>query len=347
VRGLGRAAALCAALCATVPAAAYERLTTIDGDPASPCLWWGRGGEPRWAPRDTSWLGERGPVWQLSTAHVPSGCAGLEEARVLVREAFAQWSGATRAGEAVPCTGFAPAEGPPTASPSVGRDGVNLVVFRAGGCLDVVPPTDPCLTEGGCGNRYNCWELDGVHGDEVLALTWNTMDLETGEIVDSDIEMHDWDGKPRIGEPVAGPFYFTCTPASWDPSGQRPPACQAYGEAGCLSADVGNTLTHEVGHVVGLDHVASPACAAAAEELRPTMCATARPGTTLWMRTLSADEVEGVCAIYPRGGPTLTCVEPAAGCGCGGGEASWPVILVLSLLLRRGTGPRASRRGGR
>jgi hypothetical protein len=332
MRRLACAAALGAALCAAAPAAGYERITT-DGDPTSPCLWWGRGGEPRWAPRDTSWLGPRGPVWQLSTAHAPAGCGGLEAARALAREAFAQWSGATRAGEAAPCTDFTLAEGPDTAAQAVGRDGTNLVVFRSGDCADVAPPGDPCLTEGGCGNRYNCWESDcfaggGPHCPTVLALTWNTMDLDTGEIVDSDIELQDWNGDP--GAPTG--WYFTCAPAAW---GGSAPACSVsspWGQQGCTAVDVGNTLTHEVGHVVGLDHVPSSACGVPVAT-RPTMCASAPPGT-LWMRTLSADEVEGVCAIYPRGQPTLTCAAPPAGCGCGG-AASWPAILVALSLLRR------------
>jgi len=333
------AAAAALGLCAAAPAAAFERITT-DGDPASPCLWWGRSGEPRWVPRGTSWLGRRGPVWQLSTAHAPSGCASLDEAHALVREAFAQWTGAARAGDAGPCTDFTPIEGPPTPAHVVGRDGTNLVVFRSGDCADVAPVGDPCLTEGGCGNRYNCWESDcfsggGPHCPTVLALTWNTMDLGTGEIVDSDIELQDWNGSTSA--PTG--WYFTCAPTAWTGTA---PACSVgspYGQQGCTAVDVGNTLTHEVGHVVGLDHVASPACAAAAADLRPTMCASAPPGT-LWMRTLAADEVDGICAIYPRGQATLTCVEPAAGCGCGGGAASWPALLLMPLLRRRGTSPR-------
>jgi hypothetical protein len=340
--------ALALGLAAAGPAAAFERVTVVDGDPSSACLWWGRASEPRWAPPQAAWPGPRGPIWQLSTAHLPAACGGLEAVRGVVRQAFAQWSGATRAGEAEPCTGFAPSEGEPTPAVAIGHDGANLVVFRAGDCADLAPPGAPCLTEGGCGNLYNCWESESctaascAHLPTVLALTWNTMDLETGEILDSDVELQDWNGS------ATGPtgWVFTCAPADWTGAAPTCPAGSPWSAPGCVWADVGNTLTHEAGHVAGLDHLGGAPCVEPVAS-RPTMCPSAPPGT-LWMRTLSADEVEGVCAIYPRAAATVTCVAPPSACGCGGGEASWPALVALGLLgLRRGTGPRATDRRGR
>lgn len=59
--------------------------------------------------------------------------------------------------------------------------------------------------------------------------------------------------------------------------------------------DVRNTVTHEVGHVLGLDHPPGPASA--------TMFATAPEGEIL-KRSLHQDDVEGLCSIYsmPDGG---------------------------------------------
>ncbi|HEX9398667.1 MAG TPA: peptidase M10, partial [Anaeromyxobacter sp.] len=57
-----------------------------------------------------------------------------------------------------------------------------------------------------------------------------------------------------------------------------------------------------------------------------TMFATTSPGE-LEKRSLSADDVAGVCAIYP---------DPSGGCGCGRGEGAGAAsLLVASLALRR------------
>lgn len=53
--------------------------------------------------------------------------------------------------------------------------------------------------------------------------------------------------------------------------------------------DVQNTLTHEVGHFIGLDHSKKP---------EATMFATAPIGETS-KRTLDADDINAVCATYP------------------------------------------------
>ncbi len=55
--------------------------------------------------------------------------------------------------------------------------------------------------------------------------------------------------------------------------------------------DVQNTLTHEVGHFIGLDHSKKP---------EATMFATAPVGETS-KRSLDADDIHGVCATYPIG----------------------------------------------
>lgn len=55
--------------------------------------------------------------------------------------------------------------------------------------------------------------------------------------------------------------------------------------------DIEGTTTHEIGHLLGLDH---------SQIAGSTMFPTASPGTCS-CRTLKQDDVDGVCAIYPSG----------------------------------------------
>jgi len=120
-------------------------------------------------------------------------------------------------------------------------------------------------------------------------------------------------------------WYFTCDKQEgW---GQ----CATYGQAGCYYADLQNTLTHEVGHFVGLRHVCN-AGGGTDSDLDPcgppfaqiTMYPLTSPGDVA-KRTLDADDVAGVCAIYPSTGAA------AGGCGCGAGGA--PDALAATLVL--------------
>jgi hypothetical protein len=317
-----RQGAALALLLAAGPAAAYERTAGAGGL----CLWWGTRSVP----------------FSLSTARTPSGCAAFADAQALVRQGFAQWTGAARPGEAA-CTDFAFVECDTTGSFAVGRDAQNLVVFRHRSCAEVAPG-DPCHSTGGCGNIYDCWEADGAHGAGTLALTWTSYDTSTGEIVDADIELQDWNDSTA----APGGWYYTCVPASWAAAAPAVCAGSFFGRTDCAYIDVGNTVTHESGHVLGLDHP----CVAGASCVDPdaTMAATASAGEVS-KRMLALDDVDGVCAIYPAALPTSTCLaQPpapgahrdrvcphparASGCGCGGGPGSlaavWPVLLYLA-----------------
>jgi MYXO-CTERM domain-containing protein len=107
----------------------------------------------------------------------------------------------------------------------------------------------------------------------------------------------------------------------------------------CISIDVQNTVTHEAGHTLGLAH---------SSDASATMAASAPAGETA-KRTLHADDLAGICAIYPRGAQTTTSLgdpirlEPAgSGCGCSSGRgglasALWPLLLV-ALAKRRARG---------
>jgi len=118
------------------------------------------------------------------------------------------------------------------------------------------------------GDPLDAW----MHTLGAIAITTVTFDTTTGKLVDADIEMNDT------------AFEFTaCDPED--------PTC-------FVSFDLANTLTHEVGHVIGLDH--PPPDSAGATEA--TMFASAPRGDTA-KRTLAADDEDGLCTLYPAGSP--------------------------------------------
>ncbi len=116
-------------------------------------------------------------------------------------------------------------------------------------------------------------------GPGVLALTRLTYNPCTGQIFDADITINavDFDFGMR-SEPIEG------------------------------FMDVQNTVTHEMGHFLGLDHSQTPDA---------TMFPTA-PNSEVIKRTLEADDAEGLCCIYGENTPVLlpagTC-ESALGSG--------------------------------
>ncbi|MBF5041414.1 hypothetical protein FGE12_03370 [Aggregicoccus sp. 17bor-14] len=219
------------------------------------------------------------------------------------------------------CSDFAFVRGADLEAPDVayvpGGDNVNVLTFRERACDEVVPPTDPCFSEESCANRYRCWS----HDEGTLALTTTTFSFRSGAILDADIEFN---AAPLGG----GEGYLFTTVAG--------PPCGSEQLPSCVAIDLQNTLTHELGHVVGLDHVLSTGS---------TMEATAPPGETQ-KRILDPGTAEGFCGIYPRGQPSVQCVDPATvreqlvargeglsglGCTAAGGEAA-PLAGALGLL---------------
>ncbi|MBI5496324.1 MAG: matrixin family metalloprotease [Deltaproteobacteria bacterium] len=170
----------------------------------------------------------------------------------------------------VACTDFTFIDGGDTEDERAGYDwrhpeaNRNTIVFREG------DPADP----------WDTWP----HQAGALAITTVTFNSRSGRILDADIEVN---AVPRTG----GRRY------TWA-------ICPDDG-SGCGGAnDVENTITHELGHVLGLDHPAVPDA---------TMYASAQPGETK-KRTLDTDDENGVCAIYPPGQAATPCV-PATGGG--------------------------------
>jgi MYXO-CTERM domain-containing protein len=183
-------------------------------------------------------------------------------------------------------------------------DNINLVVWREQSCADAVPSGDSCFTAGGCNNKYDCWEQSA----QTIAITTTTFNNKTGQIYDADIELNG--------------FNFVFTTADRPQCANPPPS-----PANCVATDIRNTLTHEVGHVIGLDHNPElPDC---------TMYPQASFGD-LNKRVLHDDDIQGLCDIYPVGKPTAGCtITVHGGCDCSaqGATPASPFGLGLALLL--------------
>jgi MYXO-CTERM domain-containing protein len=108
--------------------------------------------------------------------------------------------------------------------------------------------------------RYTSWPSE-LGGSSTIGVTTPVFSSGSGEIWDADIQFNgvNWN-------------WVTRAPQSW-------------GEV-----DAQSIATHEIGHLLGLDHSGSTAA---------TMYAAYSGGTN--ERTLSTDDINGVCAIYPSG----------------------------------------------
>jgi len=140
------------------------------------------------------------------------------------------------------------------------------------------------------------WE----HSTSAIAMTLVTHDRATGRIYDADIEFND-----------AGFTFITHSLPL---------------PAGSQAQDLQNTATHEIGHVVGLDHSEVPLA---------TMWSDALPGERR-KRSLAEDDIEGLCAVRPPAGAGDD-DEGGGGGGCsvapGGRVPAWGWLGAL--LLRR------------
>ena len=170
--------------------------------------------------------------------------------------------------------------------PGAGNE--NLILFRTQDCTQVVPDGDTCQHDGDCGNKYDCWDF----AQGTLAITTTNYDPGTGQMLDADVELN------------AASHLFTTVDS---------PPCTTVDALTCVSIDVQNTVTHELGHSLGLAHSPDP---------RSTMYAGAGRGETT-KRVLDDGSQEFVCTAYPRGQQSRDCDGSSlsvhvAGGSCGG-----------------------------
>lgn len=120
--------------------------------------------------------------------------------------------------------------------------------------------------------RDNAWPYASMHA--AFALTSVTYSSNTGRIADADIEINT-DG-------------YDFAHLSQSRTGETD------------KVDIANTLTHEVGHFLGLDH---------ADSDEATMYRSA-PSGEVKKRTLHQDDIDGLCATYPGNHRSQPCEYP-------------------------------------
>ncbi len=106
---------------------------------------------------------------------------------------------------------------------------------------------------------------DRMITEEMPAVTTVVFDVDTGVIIDADIDLN------------GVHFFWT---VSDDPNQ--------------VITDIQSIVTHEIGHLLGLDH---------SEDPETTMYPSTTEGQT-HKRSLSQDDQDGICFIYPFGGNT-------------------------------------------
>ncbi len=289
-------AAMIGLLFAAAPARAWVREYVDASDTTSPCLFWGPRGH-------TFMIDSRG------TPDVPG-----DAAFTAIRKGFQTWAAVSCSDLVFPDLGLSTNPADRVIGYFPGQYNRNLLLFRTASCDAVVPPDDSCLTAGGCGNKYDCWD----HDSSIIATTTTTSDKNTGELLDADVEFND----ATAGD---GTKYTFTTVDS--------PPCSDDNQTDCVDIDVQNTATHEEGHTIGLGHSLDPTA---------TMYATAPEGETS-KRVLGQDDIDAICTIYPKGMETSTCLgDPIEmtvvaesdnnGCGTASGRAG-PALLGAALSL--------------
>ncbi|MCK6529024.1 matrixin family metalloprotease [Myxococcota bacterium] len=160
---------------------------------------------------------------------------------------------------------------------------------------------------------------------------------EPGEVVDGINtlwwEVSDWAEDPEVIAVTAVSHYEDGTIVDADIAFNGAHFQWAVGEPGAI--DLQSVATHEIGHLLGLDHSDAPGATMAAEYV---------PGETA-PRSLTDDDRAGASALYPC--PDADCGLPGAGCATapGRGPGAWGLALALVLAgrrLRRGNAPRGA-----
>jgi hypothetical protein len=262
-------------------------------------------------------------TWQLSSVGNPKSTdAQKQNEFAAIRASFQSWQDVFAS-----CGNLLIQEGAVVDDRKVGYvmegDNRNLVLFRSRRCEDVAPPNDECWDDENCGNAFDCWDSTS----STIALTLTTYDEKSGIIYDSDIELN------------AAGYVFTTVDS---PSCGTQPILNTNT---CVATDLQNTMTHEIGHLIGLDHTAAKGS---------TMNATAPQGE-ISKRSIDDGSQAFVCLTYPRGQASQSCVTPsmastsdgstslgalARGCSTTGAEGGLLALVGGALLAWR------RRRGG-
>jgi uncharacterized protein (TIGR03382 family) len=292
------------AVSATAQAQGFRRTEITTRDGDAECLYWA----------------DRNITWHVDAAGSAKTPADTEF--TAIQSAVASWQQLSNT-----CSDFTLTEGQRLTNPSTGKgtQAEHVFTFRETNCATVVPPTDPCLADGSCVGKFRCWD----HGDLVIALTTNTYSTTTAVIVDSDIELN-------AGPSQSGLDFLFTTVSS--------PVCEpGMQSTSCVATDVQNTMTHELGHLFGFDHV---------DDERSAMAATSDLGD-LVKRTIDRGTADGFCLTYPRGQPATPCDElaqlrrkviargvgtpglQALGCDATGGVGTLSLLALAALLRRR------------
>jgi len=198
--------------------------------------------------------------------------------------------------------------GDPT--PHAANDGRNNIIFRT---------TNWCkLTAAG-----DC-DPSMPYDPAALALTSVSASTSTGTIKDADIEIN------------ANRFHWADLVMHAE-----------LATAGMSVHDLQNALTHEMGHLIGLDHTCylqppplidnngnpTPDCNDAGPDIKATtMYPSANPGD-VDKRTLAPDDQQAVCEIYPASMDPMVCAPMMSstlkeGCACAAGGAVGPAALL-------------------
>ena len=208
----------------------------------------------------------------------------------------------------------------------VGKDKVNIIKFRdATWCRPPVDDDPPRCHSSAAAGITTAVFVDDAGSDR------------DGAIVDADIEINGVDFAISVNG-------------------------QSLGDAGC-KADLANTLTHELGHLLGLEHPCRtggdpprtdgngnpvPSCSQTTDPviLDATMYNFQDCGETK-KATLSPDDIDGVCAVYPPAKDPKSCehVPDSGGClGCSTGSDSVPGFLLSALTFGWVFGRRRTKR---
>jgi len=182
------------------------------------------------------------------------------------------------------------------ANASIGYDGRNIIVMRENTWCTEPPPTNPSVPP--------------CYSSNALAVTTVFRNVTTGEIVDADMEVN-------------------AVNVVWADLAQDPSLADG------ATADFQNMLTHELGHVIGLahpcytasdgpirltDNQGQPELNCSSPDLPVTVAgATMFPSVSMTdtsRRTLSPDDAQGACDIYPAPSSTTTTTPAIASTGC-------------------------------